>query len=102
MWRRWWTRVTTLQKPNTTVYRNENHAIQDLRDALNSKISEIDQLSPGGEPLKFQHTLREPRQGYHSEFGHPATEVTFRSVMLVVVRLGNGKLHLLHFSPRLR
>ena len=87
-------------KANTTTYRNERHAIQDLRDALNAHRSEISKLQPG-EQFGRTFKLGKVRQGYNSKNGGTPTPVSWDSITFRVARLADGSLHLMHFSPKM-
>jgi RHS repeat-associated protein len=87
-------------KNNTTVYRSERQAIQDLRDALQSRAEAISGLARG-DLYEFVWRMVTPRIGYNSFRGAAPTEVTFRKVTVVISRTQGGRLHLVHFSPSL-
>ena len=87
-------------KANTTVYRNERHALQDLRNVLEAHAGDIDNLAPGAS-LGGTYNTATIRPGFNSQFGGPATDVSFSQVTVRVARLADGRLHLVHFSPKM-
>jgi hypothetical protein len=91
-------------KPLTTVWRNARHAYQVLRDILNKHRKEIDALVAGdpNSSVGGAHTVSPSRPGYVSRFGGEPTPVEIGQVSFRIVRLANGELHLVHFSPQAR
>lgn len=87
-------------KQNTTVYRNERHATQDLREALQANADDILALTPGSN-VGFRYRPTAPRPGYNSQLGGPASEVSIREVTGRVAMMPDGRLHLVHFAPAL-
>ena len=76
------------------------HAVQDLTNALNRKISEIERIEPGG-ALRFRFELAKYRKGVNSIKGEVPSLVSWRSVTVTLEKLEDGTLHLVHFSPRI-
>lgn len=92
------------QRPNkkdTTVYRHRQHAVKDLRDALNAHATDVAALTPGQAGFYVEFNLAKPRPGYNSRYGAAPADITFATVSIYVEILANGTLHLDHFSPRM-
>lgn len=87
-------------KQRNVVYRNERHALQDLRDALGSQAETIDKLTPGQQAYGSSPT-RGPRKGYLSELGEVPREVTWTEVIWRVEKMPDGRLHLITFHPKI-
>jgi len=86
------------QRQDTTVYYSRRHAIQDLRAALNSNAHGVANLKLG-ESIRLDYEAPR-RPGFNSKSGAVPYEVTFDLVTIVLERLSDGSLHLVHMSPR--
>lgn len=88
------------QKANNTVFRHPRHAEQVLRDVLQKEQAALDALKPG-EVLKGTAVIPETIPAWNSVKGGPASLVDVREVTWMIGKRPDGKLHLLHFSPKL-
>jgi hypothetical protein len=87
-------------KQNNTVFRTGRHGEQALRDIMNQRADDLANLRPGDPPVQGVHTFSETVEGLNSVRGATPTSVQIRDVTYGIVRLPNGDLHLIHFSPR--
>jgi hypothetical protein len=86
---------------HSTVFRSHDQAVKVLRDILNDNRAAIDALPPDGSSVGGMVTLPVPRQGFDSVNGDPAEAVEIRRVTWRVARMPDGRLHILHFAPKM-
>ncbi|WP_394834781.1 hypothetical protein LVJ94_50625 [Pendulispora rubella] len=84
---------------NNTVFRSGRQGEQALRDIMNSRADDLANLRPGDPPVRGEHPFRNTVEGVNSANGQPATRVQIRNATYSIVRLPDGKLHLIHFAP---
>lgn len=88
------------KKPINTVFRHHRHAEQALRDILQEQQAVLEKLKPG-EVAKGTLVIPETVPAWNSLKGAPAALVDVREVTWMIGRRPDGKLHLLHFSPKM-
>ncbi|WP_394829598.1 hypothetical protein [Pendulispora albinea] len=86
---------------NNTVFRTGRHGEQALRDIMNERADDLAKLKPGDPPVQGTHTFQYTVEGMNSANGGPAQRVQIRAATYSIVRLPDGKLHLIHFAPRM-
>jgi Flp pilus assembly pilin Flp len=82
-----------------TVFRSGRQGELALRDILQQRASDLDNLKVGDEPVVGTHHFRETREGLTSLAGEPPERVQIREVRYKIVRHPDGSLHIIHFAP---
>lgn len=85
---------------NNTVFRSGRQGEQALRDIMDSRADDLARLGPNDPPVQGTYTFRTTVEGLNSAEGQAATRVQITQATYSIVRLPDGKLHLIHFAPR--